>query len=121
MGHIDSTPVMPTIYFIPLVAFSVVAMLVSMTHFNKLLRELYTNHHEQWKELGEPSSLFWEPPNTSPFKGYRTGRDLAALMLLFSPDWAKSDAALGRLCNIYRWSAWVSWICWLPIIAMWFR
>jgi hypothetical protein len=101
----------------PVVIFSLVMIALVAVKFrsfklwDELMELLYTEHRDQWTQLGQPLGYFWRPDDKSvgTLQGMASRRKLTTTWLSETPDWMPENGPEQVKLAAWRVTLWASW------------
>jgi len=89
----------------------------SFNTFDNLIKLEYEKFHQQWIKDGQPSGLYWRPPDYRP--SFQSGIATQKAMFIFlfkKPEWVASSGFASNLLKKYR----ILVLTWNISIILWF-
>ena len=94
-----------------------IAILVAMASFDRLIRWLHAKKKEEWLALGSPTGYLFRPDGISFWRSDLKKTGLAQRWMFTSPAWISESSELRRALWVYRSAG----LCALAgMLAFWF-
>jgi hypothetical protein len=83
-------------------ALTMVAMLIAILAYDRIVRWIYENRQEQWIALGRPTGCFFKPRDTTFWASYMSRSLLGFRLLVYPPACVREEDALAKQAWIFR-------------------